>query len=100
MAELQEEIRNAIQRYYRVVPPDTHLVEGGGSEERRTLAFCDYLRNHFDSAREYEKLKRDLAACFGAIDPDCHEEYARAKTDFIERVVAAAFRDGYPVNQH
>jgi GrpB-like predicted nucleotidyltransferase (UPF0157 family) len=76
-----------------------HLVEGGGIEERRTLAFRDYLRDHFDSAREYEKLKQDLAARFG-IDPDGHEEYARAKTDFIECVVAAALRDGYPVREY
>src|SRR5690349_19436789 len=35
-----------------------HLVEAGGLEERRTLAFRDYLRAHAAAAREYEQLKR------------------------------------------
>src|SRR5215471_12195707 len=37
-----------------------HLVESGGIEERRTLAFRDYLREHSDAAREYEALKKRL----------------------------------------
>ena len=39
-----------------------HVVESGGAEERRTLAFRDYLREHPQVAREYEDLKRALAA--------------------------------------
>src|SRR5262249_8534461 len=38
-----------------------HVVRGGGMEERRTLAFRDYLRGHPDCAREYERLKLHLA---------------------------------------
>ena len=38
-----------------------HVVQLGGAEERRTLAFRDYLREHGDTAREYEQFKRDLA---------------------------------------
>jgi GrpB-like predicted nucleotidyltransferase (UPF0157 family) len=37
-----------------------HVVESGGAEERRTLAFRDYLRDHSEVAREYEDLKRGL----------------------------------------
>jgi GrpB-like predicted nucleotidyltransferase (UPF0157 family) len=67
-----------------------HLVEAGGDEERRTLAFRDYLREHPLVAREYETLKRRLAAEFGAGDPGSREAYAAAKSDFIARVIQAA----------
>ena len=67
-----------------------HLVQAGGAEERRTLAFRDYLREHPDAAREYEQLKRDLAMQLAPIDRESRETYARAKTDFIEQIVAMA----------
>ena len=73
-----------------------HVVERGGREERRTLAFRDYLRDHRDVAREYEDLKRIIAAQVVAADPESQERYAAAKTDFIERIVAIAFETGYP----
>ena len=73
-----------------------HVVERGGTEERRTLAFRDYLREHSDVAREYEDLKRTLAAQTVAADRASRERYAVAKTDFIERVVALALARGYP----
>ena len=73
-----------------------HVVEAGGTEERRTLAFRDYLRDHADEAREYERLKRDLARQLAPADREAREAYARAKTDFIERIVAMALRSGYP----
>ena len=64
-----------------------HVVQLGGAEERRTLAFRDYLREHGDTAREYEQLKRDLATQLGPSDREYGEAYARGKTDFIERIV-------------
>ena len=73
-----------------------HVVERGGREERRTLAFRDYLRDHPDVAREYEDLKRTVAAQLVAADPKSQERYAAAKTDFIERVVSVAVSTGYP----
>lgn len=73
-----------------------HLVEAGGAEERRTLAFRDYLRDHPAAAREYEHLKRYLAGKLAATSDESREAYARAKTDFIERIVAAALGAGYP----
>jgi GrpB-like predicted nucleotidyltransferase (UPF0157 family) len=73
-----------------------HVVEAGGPEERRTLAFRDYLRDHAATARDYERLKHDLAAQLAANNSESREEYARAKTDFIERIVAMALRSGYP----
>lgn len=73
-----------------------HVVERGGHEERRTLAFRDYLRDHADAAREYERLKRAVAAQVVGNDASSREEYARRKTDFIEQVIALALRSGYP----
>ena len=73
-----------------------HVVQAGGAEERRTLAFRDYLRDHGDAAREYEQLKQDVARQLAAIDRPAREAYARAKTDFIERIVATALGSGYP----
>jgi len=54
--------------FYRpAVWPHTHhvhVVEFGGEEEARTLAFRDYLRDHADIAREYAALKFALAQQF------------------------------------
>lgn len=74
-----------------------HLVRSGSDEERRTLAFRDYLRDHADVAGEYERIKRQLAAAvhdaalFGA-----QESYANAKTPFVVSVTERALSEGYP----
>jgi GrpB-like predicted nucleotidyltransferase (UPF0157 family) len=73
-----------------------HVVASGSEEERRTLAFRDYLREHGDAARDYEHLKRELAAKLVGADAESRESYARAKTDIVERLVAEALRCGYP----
>lgn len=73
-----------------------HVVKEGGAEERRTLAFRDYLRDHPAAAREYEDLKQYLVTQLPASSRDSREAYALAKTDFIERIVAVALRSGYP----
>jgi GrpB-like predicted nucleotidyltransferase (UPF0157 family) len=73
-----------------------HVVERGGREERQTLAFRDYLRNHPAVAREYEELKRTIAAQMAAADPESRELYAVAKSGFVEQVVALAITQGYP----
>jgi GrpB-like predicted nucleotidyltransferase (UPF0157 family) len=79
--------------------PHSHhvdVVEAGGAEERSTLAFRDYLRDHPAAAREYEHLKQDLARQLAATTHESREAYARAKTDFIERIVVMALSSGYP----
>ena len=73
-----------------------HVVEAGGDEERRTLAFRDYLRDHADVAREYEALKRRLAPQHAATDFASRQAYADAKGPFVEAVVARALAEGYP----
>jgi GrpB-like predicted nucleotidyltransferase (UPF0157 family) len=67
-----------------------HVVRAGGDEERRTLAFRDYLRQHDDVAREYERLKHQLMMQIHPNDAASREAYAAAKTNFVERVVALA----------
>jgi GrpB-like predicted nucleotidyltransferase (UPF0157 family) len=65
-----------------------HVVEAGGDEERQTLAFRDYLRANPAAAREYETLKRALAATFGGADASAREAYATAKSEFVTRIDA------------
>lgn len=67
-----------------------HVVEAGGAEERRTLAFRDHLRAHAGAARDYERLKRELISRLAPHDHATREAYTRGKTAFIERIIAAA----------
>ncbi len=67
-----------------------HVVEAGGEEERRTLAFRDYLRAHPEVVREYGDLKIGLAREFSGDDFASREGYAAAKSAFVERIVSAA----------
>jgi len=73
-----------------------HVVAAGGAEERRTLAFRDYLREHRDAARQYEQLKLKVAGQLAPRDSQSREAYAAAKTDFIERIIAIALAGGCP----
>jgi GrpB-like predicted nucleotidyltransferase (UPF0157 family) len=73
-----------------------HVVEHGGLEERRTLAFRDYLRDHTEAKEAYAELKQRLAPEFNATDEVAREAYADAKTEFIERIIKLALDAGYP----
>ncbi|HSP97523.1 MAG TPA: GrpB family protein [Candidatus Dormibacteraeota bacterium] len=73
-----------------------HVVEAGGVEEARTLAFRDYLRAHPAVADAYARLKRGLAPEFSAAEPEARQAYADAKGAFIERIIATALAEGYP----
>jgi GrpB-like predicted nucleotidyltransferase (UPF0157 family) len=72
-----------------------HVVEFGGAEERRTLAFRDFLRAHDEVAHEYLALKKELARQTDPADPASREAYANAKTSFVERIVQRALAEGY-----
>jgi GrpB-like predicted nucleotidyltransferase (UPF0157 family) len=73
-----------------------HVVQAGGEEERRTLAFRDFLREHSEVAREYATLKKQLASAADATDASAREAYATAKSEFVERVVQIALAAGCP----
>src|SRR5215475_7943039 len=70
-----------------------HLVEAGGDNELKTLAFRDFLRDHPEVAREYECLKRSLDSRYGAAR---QQAYAEAKGSFIAAVTEQAVARGYP----
>jgi len=72
-----------------------HVVEAGSAEERKTLAFRDYLRSHPEAAREYVQLKRSLAAEYGGDDDASREAYAAAKSGFVNAVDVRAYYDRY-----
>ena len=67
-----------------------HVVQAGSAEERRTLAFRDYLRRHPEAVRQYATLKRQLATQYGGADPHSREAYAVAKTGFVEALLERA----------
>jgi len=73
-----------------------HVVQSGGVEERRTLAFRDYLREHPAVARQYEALKRGLAPQYDAADFASREAYATSKTAFVTSVTDRAMAEGHP----
>jgi GrpB-like predicted nucleotidyltransferase (UPF0157 family) len=73
-----------------------HVVQRGGAEERRTLAFRDYLRGHPGVAREYEELKRGLALRYDPAFSGSQQAYADAKTEFVTRIAAEALSAGLP----
>jgi len=73
-----------------------HVVESGGAEERKTLAFRDYLREHPEAAREYEDLKIRLVAELGAAGPSGPRAYAEAKTGFVTGLTERALAEGHP----
>lgn len=75
--------------YFRKGVPRSHhvhMTDMGSAFWKKHLLFRDQLVEHPEIAAEYAALKRALAARFGA-DRD---GYTEAKTDFIERCLAAA----------
>lgn len=73
-----------------------HVVQAGGEEERRTVAFRDYLREHPSAMREYEELKFRCARRFSEATAADREAYAEAKAEFIDRIINLALSAGYP----
>ena len=74
------------RRYFRRGPQDdhyhVHMVELTSGFWERHLLFRDYLRAHPETAQEYERLKRELAAQFGSD----RSGYTDAKTEFITAI--------------
>jgi GrpB-like predicted nucleotidyltransferase (UPF0157 family) len=89
--ELEAEIPE--RRYFHKGPSNVpkkhyhlHMVEINGKFWNAQILFRDYLRTHPDSAQEYLKLKKDLAAKYRLN----REAYTEAKTSFIESTIAKA----------
>ncbi len=73
-----------------------HLCEVGGLEERRHLAFCEYLRDHPHVACTYATEKRRLASSFSSSGFESRNAYADAKSTLIEPHIQRALESGYP----
>jgi GrpB-like predicted nucleotidyltransferase (UPF0157 family) len=73
-----------------------HLCVAGSEEERRHLAFRDYLRGHPRVAAEYVTLKRQLAATHDGATLASRERYSLAKTAFVESLLERAFAESGP----
>lgn len=56
-----------------------HVFETGHPDITRHLAFRDYLRSNPNAAKEYERLKEELAKRY----PQKSGDYTEAKSDFI-----------------
>jgi GrpB-like predicted nucleotidyltransferase (UPF0157 family) len=63
-----------------------HAYSPGNEEWTAHLLFRDYLRAHPEAAREYEALKRDLAARYTTP----REIYTDGKTDFVTETLTKA----------
>jgi len=66
-----------------------HIYSAGCAEIQRNLMFRDRLRRNIDDRRRYEQTKRELAPREWA----SHQGYSDAKTDVIEKIIAAAQRE-------
>jgi len=64
-----------------------HLCVIGTEQERRHLAFRDYLRRHPAAAVDYAELKRALAAEHDGETLESREWYSLAKTEFVASVL-------------
>jgi GrpB-like predicted nucleotidyltransferase (UPF0157 family) len=65
-----------------------NVVRFGGEFWLSHIAFRDYLKQSRSAAREYEQLKLSLAEHF----PNDRESYTNGKVEFIERILAVAYR--------
>jgi GrpB-like predicted nucleotidyltransferase (UPF0157 family) len=63
-----------------------HIFSSGCVEIGRMLAFRDHLRRNADDRLRYEALKRTLAKQ----DWPSMDDYARAKTELVEQIIAKA----------
>ena len=66
-----------------------HIVETTHGFWERHLLFRDHLRTHPETAREYARLKHELAFRFR----HDREAYTEAKTSFVEAVLESARMD-------
>ena len=81
------------RNYFRRGVPRTHhvhLVSWSSDLWRDHLLFRDYLRRHPDIAREYETIKRELAALY----LHDRERYTDAKGPFVRSIVRRAREEG------
>jgi GrpB-like predicted nucleotidyltransferase (UPF0157 family) len=79
--------KKPIQSHGKYYTYHLHVVHIQSEFWKRHLLFRDYLRTHHDIAKQYEQVKKDLAKRFTDTN-----EYADAKRDFVESIIAKAER--------
>lgn len=67
-----------------------HAFDVGSPELARHIAFRNFLRTHSEQARQYEKLKLELATRF----PDDREQYTEGKSEFIRMIEGLRYEGG------
>ena len=77
-----------------------HLCVIGSEQERRHLAFRDYMRDHPAVCAEYVELKQKLALANHGFTLESREQYSLSKTEFVTAVLERAFADGYLSQYH
>ena len=70
-----------------------HLCETGGLEERKHLAFRDWLRTHPDDLQAYADLKQELAAKTDEQDVVSVFRYTQGKDDLISSLTQRALAE-------
>src|SRR5436190_7223012 len=78
-------------RMFRTPERDVHIhvFSAGCAEIRRLIAFRDRLRSNSEDRSLYESVKRNLAK----EEWSDMNEYARAKSDVVERIIDRALRE-------
>ena len=61
-----------------------HFYKKDSEQLKNDLFFRDYLINHPETAKQYDELKRTLAAEY----PDDRKKYTKSKNEFIESILA------------
>ena len=82
------------RNYFRKGTPRTHhvhMVSWTSEFWRDHVLFRDYLRAHPEIAREYETIKRELAAMY----LQDKEKYTDAKGPFVRSIVRRAREEGF-----
>jgi GrpB-like predicted nucleotidyltransferase (UPF0157 family) len=64
---------------------NVHVNELANGEFQKHVLFRDYMRAHPDDAREYESLKRELAARYDEVGT-----YAENKTEYVQGILSKA----------
>ncbi|WP_346014184.1 GNAT family N-acetyltransferase [Sporosarcina sp. E16_8] len=72
-----------------------HIVEYGAEWWRKHTFFRDYLNEHPDVAKQYEKLKKELAATY----PDNESLYAEGKLKFVDEVLSREKPRSFIINE-
>ena len=73
-----------------------HVVQAGGAEERRTLAFRDYLRDHPAGGSPIRAAQARAGTAAQRGEFSFRQAYADAKTAFVISITERAVADGYP----